>query len=344
MESKYKSLRAYSPSRLHFTLIDMQSSFSGRIYGGAGLAINEPGAIFSVSKNNSSNIVVNSNIQETDDLSELMSDLKITLNGVQENYDLGGIDINIERIVVPHRGFGSKSTTLLAAAATYCKLFDIDFNKKEIAKAAKRGGTSGIGVEAALSGGFIVDCGHPFKAKNYLFGNLKDTIPLDPAPIVCRFDFPNWPILIVIPNGRIIQGEEERRLVEEICPIPLSDVQSVSHITLMMLIPSIIEGDFSLFCNSINLIQSLKWKESEINAHKPVVGDLMEMLRGLGLEGVGMTSWGPAVFSFGTKLNNESEKNNILREVNSYLANTSGGECFVTYANNQGVQVEEIQD
>ncbi len=341
MNTNIKSINMKSPSRLHFTLIDMNGKYSGRVDGGVGLAIKDPFTSIVVHPRSDNIIFIN---QKTDDdqlYPELITEITSAVKQIQCNYSLKGVSIDIEKTIPAHSGFGSKTQTLLSASVAYCRMYGVTTIVRDICKLIGRGGTSGIGVEVFNSGGFVVDCGHPFYLKNYTFRPSSASKSLPPATLLGQYKFPDWPILIVTPRGRHIYGAEEQRLFDAICPIPLTDVQTCTHVVLMMLIPAVIEGDLETFCKGIDALQALAWKQFEIESQDAVVIKIMKELKNLEINGIGMSSWGPTIFAFGLPLI-RGEPHDLLRQVRSLLDINGGGDCFVTQAQNGGAMIKEV--
>lgn len=340
MENETLEVRVHSPSRLHFSLIDMHGSYSGRADGGAGLAIKEPGVRLIARPRHDSMVAISNESEQLVIDSELQNEITTALHNIQSRFDLAGVDIEVHSLIRPHSGLGSKTQFLMSCATAYCRLNRILIPTREIACLVGRGGTSGIGVEAFNSGGFVVDCGHSFQSKGYAFRPSSGSRSSSPGPLVGRYDFPGWPILVVTANARQLHGLEEQALFDKVCPIPLADAQACAHIVLMMLIPAVIEGDLQTFCKGINLLQVLTWKSSQIAAQGEIVKSIMDRLLGLGLEGVGMSSWGPTVYGFGSILENEQSSQTIIREVQDVLNSHKGGVAYITMASNCGAVIK----
>ena len=326
-------------ARLHFTLLDMHGAFSGRVDGGLGVPIEYPRVKLTMRKSSTSKVTsitsLSSNIE-----TEFEQQILAVLSNIQGEFRLGGVHVAFNECIPPHAGFGSKTQTLLSVAYGYCEMFDIKTTPESLAALIKRGGTSGIGVESFFNGGLIVDCGHKFENKGNLFTPSSLSSHITRPPLVGRYTFPNWPVLIVTPHqSRQIYGDVERALFEAVCPIPLGDVQQCAHVILMMTIPAVIESNLKVFCESINIFQKLRWKQFEINAQTPIVRETMKHLSDIGLDGIGMSSWGGSVFAFGEKLSYASDE--IIRKTNMFLAENGGGVCFVTNVKNNGARIEK---
>ena len=322
-------VKVITPSRIHFALIDLNGSL-GRVDGGIGLSLAHHG--FRI------------NAQDSDEMEiiappEIMPRANTILSLLKDRCDIGNARLEIEENIPSHVGLGSGTQLSLGIAQAICTLYDLGLTHQEMAFSVERGGTSGIGVAAFSQGGFIVDGGHGF-SKLFCEGKKNSFLPssaskgIKPPPIIARYDFPDWDILITIPNCKHISGNEEVKLFQTLCPMPLDDVRMISHITLLKLLPSVVQHDIVSFGEAVDLIQSVGWKKVEIEKQDEIVRQTMDFLRQKNGYGVGLSSWGPAIFCFGENL---TELQNITEE---FLAkNNPGGYCFLTRANNFGATV-----
>lgn len=335
-----RSIQITSGARLHITLLDMHGAFSNRVDGGLGVPLEYPRVKMTISRGRANGISVNTD-RHVSLSEEIRNQLINILGSIQEAFQLEGVEILFSETIPEHAGFGSKTQTLLAAAYGYGSLYDLTINPGILAQMVKRGGTSGIGVESFFHGGLIVDCGHSFESKGNTFTPSSRSYNIHPPPLVGRYPFPDWPVLIVTPHGgKQIYGDAEKKLFEEVCPIPLEDVQQCAHVILMMTIPAVLESDLKTFCKSVNIFQKLRWKQFEIDAQAPVVRKTMDYLAAIGLEGIGMSSWGASVFAFGEVLSYAPE--DTLHSVKAYLASIGGGYCFITRVKNDGALIEKF--
>jgi len=325
-----RKINIITPSRIHLALIDLNGSL-GRVDGGIGLTLSYPGFNITAMQSESTEII------GSDDLA-LRAEGIIEL--LKQEYDINDVSIEIEENIPSHVGLGSGTQLSLGVAQSICNLFDIDLTPQEIAFLVGRGGTSGIGVASFSQGGFIVDGGHEFSKDKICAGEKNSFLPssaskgIKPPPIIFRHDFPDWDILITIPDCKHISGEDEVRLFQTLCPVSLIDVQSISHIVLLKLLPAMIQSDLESFADAVDQIQSIGWKKVEINEQDEIVRQTMAFLSDNGGRGVGLSSWGPAIFCFGEDLKHlEKMTNEFLEE------NNPEGYCFLTRANNTGAMV-----
>ena len=337
-------LVAKTTGRLQIALIDLNGSYSNRVDGSIGLTLKHPETISIIEPLDNNEVLV-INHDEANISNETVKDTKKAIKIIQEKYKLSGVKIGLKKCLPLHSGFGSKTQSLLSIAAAYCQLNEVDYDYRDLAQDVGRGGTSGIGVEGFNSGGFIVDCGHDFDQKDRTFRCSGASKHVYPPPIVGRYDCPRWPILVVTPNNRTrFFGNSEVDHWKRNCPIPLYDAQACAHIALMMMIPAVIEDNLGLFCNGINKIQTLAWKRSLIDAQSPTVRKLFDHLRFLGLDGIGLSSAGPTVYALGASLLKKQFQENVLNEVSLFLEKNGGGNCIITFPNNNGAKIEKYRE
>ncbi len=319
-----------TPARLHFGLIDMNGEI-GRIDGGIGLSLESPHTLIEATKAD--------DIQaECKDEPEIIARVVEAVQKVCGRYGIGGAHVNVSERPLPHVGLGSATQTLVGAAHAVCMLYGLKRPSLELAQIVGRGGTSGIGVAAIESGGFILDGGHHFrrgKKSKHHYTPSSATIGVEPPPVLMRHDFPDWDILITVPLGEGASGLREVTLFKVVCPLPLEEVQRMCHIILMQMTPAVIEGDLETFGRSMVTFQELGFKVFEFRAQTELLMDCLQFLKDNGGIGVGMSSWGPALFAFGKDLSSLHEN------AQKWLDAHGGGKTILTRANNVGMRIIE---
>ncbi|PWB51939.1 MAG: beta-ribofuranosylaminobenzene 5'-phosphate synthase [Candidatus Methanoperedenaceae archaeon] len=311
--------RITTPSRLHLALIDMNASI-GRVDGSLGITLDDPAIKIEGKKYD---------IVEITGCSEHIDRMVNSVKAVLPDGE--GIKISIEEDYPSHIGLGSGTQVALAAGMAVNELYGLGLNVHEIAVKVGRGGTSGIGVAAFDKGGFIVDGGHKFSEKKAFLPSAASKLP--PAPVLLRSDFPDWDIVLAIPDQKGASQKNEVNIFQEKCPIPLREIESLSHVILMQLLPSLFEKDIVTFGKSINAIQELGFKKREVEL-QPVSKDLMHALRDGGAHGSGMSSFGPTVYAFG-------EDMNTLEKIASDFLEGKG-KVFRTRARNTGAIIRTL--
>lgn len=311
-------LRLRTPSRIHITLIDLNGSI-GRVDGGAGLALNEP--YIELTARESEDVVIKGSAINLDRF-------KTSADRMAE-FCGKGAEIKVLSDYESHVGLGSGTQISLAVGKAFNELYNLNLSTRQIAEIMGRGGTSGIGVAVFDHGGFVVDGGHSKKEK-------KDFLPSSasrakPAPLIARHNFPDWDVVVAVPNLKGFSGKKEVNLFQQYCPIPLDDVRELCHIILMKMLPSVVEADLDEFGEAVRRIQELGFKRAEVEQYGELIRGSFNLA-----ECVGMSSTGPAVYAV-TDTNSES----IAREIESYFAD-KGFECsvYITKARNRGVEIE----
>lgn len=321
-------VRITTPARLHFSLIDLNGAL-GRIDGGFGLAIEQPH--FCITAERATGIHVAASVYRKRACQVLAR--------LQETYPFPGIAIKFTAEIPMHSGFGSGTQLSLGIAQAVNCLYGLGLSVLDLAHAVGRGGTSGIGVAAFDTGGFIVDGGHRYPEQKASFLPSSAVGDISPPPILLRYPFPAWPLLLVIPKCSRIYGEAELELFRTLCPQPASVAPQLSHILLLQILPAILEQDMRRFGEALNQIQTFGWKRVEIDAQGIELQQTLNFLQHNGALGAGVSSWGPAICAVSQDIGE------LKRKTEAFLATLpKGGSCFVTCANNVGVQVAPVSD
>ncbi len=310
-------LKITTPSRLHLTLIDLNASI-GRVDGGVGITLDAP--VISIKAEKSDIIEIRGKSEHAE---------RMRTSAAMLLPEGAGIRIEIEKDYPSHIGLGSGTQAALASAMAVNKLYNLGLSAYELAIKAGRGGTSGIGVAAFESGGFILDGGHKFSEKKAFLPSAASKLP--PAPVLLRKDFPDWDIVVAVPEQKGASLKNEVNIFQKECPIPLQEVEKLSHIILMQLLPALVEEDIVTFGESINKIQEIGFKKKEVEL-QPVSAKLMQALREEGAYGAGMSSFGPTVYAFG------EDAGNLKKIAEEFLGEK--GMVFITKARNEGARIE----
>ncbi|MCQ8904899.1 MAG: beta-ribofuranosylaminobenzene 5'-phosphate synthase [Methanothermobacter sp.] len=285
-----------TPSRLHLTLIDLNGE-RGRLDGGVGITLKEPELVMGLEASDEMGAEFTPDTDEKlreEYRSKIMEAARRTLQhiGSDENFHF-----TIRSMFPPHSGLGSGTQISLATARLIAEYHGAEFTARELAHIVGRGGTSGIGVASFEEGGFIVDAGHSTREKSDFLPSSASSA--SPPPVIARYDFPEeWNIIIAIPEiDRSVSGRREVNIFQEYCPIPLRDVERLSHIILMKMMPAVIEGDIEAFGESLNEIQGTGFKRIERELQDPLLDRIIDSMISAGAAGAGMSSFGPTVYS-----------------------------------------------
>lgn len=319
-----------TPARLHFGLLDLNGEI-GRIDGGVGLALESPHTLIEAERADRLSA-------ECSDEPEITGRVVSALEAVRDRLGAGGARINIRERPLAHVGLGSATQTLLGAAHALCVLYGVEKDSSELARLVGRGGTSGIGVEAVRSGGFILDGGHSFRRganSKHEYTPSGASQGFEPPPVLARYDFPDWDVLVAVPLGEGASGLREVTIFKVVCPIPVEQVREMCHILLMQMMPAVLERDLEMFGRAMESFQTLGFKVFELRAQTRLLHDCLQFLKENGGIGAGMSSWGPALYAFGEDLGE------LRQRTREWLAAHGGGECILTRANNVGMRVVE---
>ena len=325
-----------TPSRLHLTLIDMNGTY-GRIDGGVGITIENPQLILEVES------IPNEDIEiifyESKNLSNLREDYikRIQSAAAKMKQFLGinhGFKFTVKKVFLSHSGLGSGTQLSLAVGRAVSNFHHRKLDASKIAQIVGRGGTSGIGVRAFDHGGFIVDGGHNKAQKTDFMPSSASKA--SPPPLLARYDFPNdWKIVLAIPKiDDRVSGLKEVNIFQDYCPIPLKEVEKLSHIILMKMMPSVVEKDLDSFGFSVNQIQEIGFKKVELQLQNPIIKQIMDNMRNTGAAGVGMSSFGPTIYAV-----TDTNPKNIKKAAQETMADISG-KVILTKAQNRGAITE----
>ncbi|RKU15550.1 beta-ribofuranosylaminobenzene 5'-phosphate synthase [Candidatus Poribacteria bacterium] len=318
-----RHVKITTPSRLHFSLLDLNGAL-GRIDGGFGLAIAEPN--FQIVAERATDIHLPSSVYR--------DRAATVLERLQKTYPFPGIRLTFQSEIPMHCGFGSGTQLSLGVVQAVNVLYELGLDVQELARVVGRGGTSGIGIAAFRTGGFIVDGGHRFPEQKSSFLPSSALGDISPPPVLLRYSFPEVPLLIVMPNCSRIYGDKEIELFKTLCPQPEWVAQKLSHILLMQILPALVEGDMPTFGKALNQIQTFGWKKVEIDAQGTELQLTLDFLRDSGAFGAGVSSWGSAICVVGEDIER------LRQDTEAFLRTLpDGGSCFVTQASDVGAQV-----
>lgn len=316
-------VKVKTPSRLHFGFIDLNGSL-GRIDGSVGLALAEPNVVVEAEKAGKLNVV---------NAGERSRELSEIVGKVAEFYGTGNkVKIRLIEEIPPHVGLGGTTQLYLATAKAVAEVAGIRPSVRELAWVVGRGGTSGIGVGAFEQGGFLVDGGHTFGSG----GEKKSFTPSGysqarPSPIISRLRFPDWTIMLFIPEERRgLHGKDELKYFKEKFPAPEEEAERISRIVLMKLLPAVAEKNLDGLDNAMKLFNKARsFKPDEETA------ELIKDVESAGGRGVSVSSFGPTVFAF-------ADEKKVAGGMIKRFDESYSGVTVITKARNRGAEVKEI--
>ena len=324
-----------TPSRLHMTLIDLNGSY-GRADGGIGLTIAKPNLCLKGEESERGIAIdFNEKISNTDIKKECITKISDSANKICSYFNLDcGFHFEVEEAYLPHSGLGSGTQLSLATAKLICEHIGKDLSGAELGNIVGRGGTSGVGIFSFDKGGFIVDGGHNLKEKGTFLPSAAS--PAKPPQLIGRYDFPeDWGVFIAIPQANhSVTGDKEIDLFQKYCPVPVRDVEQLSHLIFMNLLPFLLEKDIESFGSVINKIQNLGFKKVEVGLQPQKVKSLMENIRELGAYGAGMSSFGPTIYGIIDKKNQD-----VFKATKEIIGDD--GIVLMTKAQNHGYELKK---
>jgi beta-RFAP synthase len=127
-----------------------------------------------------------------------------------------------------------------------------------------------------------------------------------------------------------LSGDEETRAFAELPSPPDAEVERVSHLVLMQLLPALVEVDLTSFGQALSEVQRITgaWfaaQQGGIFAPGPTERLVADMVK-WGAVGVGQSSWGPAVYGLvGSEVEARNLANRIGRSIEPGGAVFEGG-------------------
>lgn len=327
--------RISTPSRLHFTLIDMNGEI-GRIDGSLGLALERPGVVLEFGPHERTVVRGGDHAERERVRAEIVAASEIL--EVEP-----GIEILIREMIPPHQGLGSGTQTRLAVLSALNHRFGLNHSPSRLGKISTRGGTSGIGINAFRCGGILLDGGHSVRLQKKSFAPSRFAAKAGQPPLLLRSDFPaTWKIALFIPSAHQgLSGQAELDFMLANTPIPLEEAQATSHIILMRLLPALRELDLETFGASVSALQDVGWKRRHWT--RPDLESLRSVKSAFdataGIQGRGLSSTGATVFGFydATKVADAELAASLRRELSDREA--MPGLVVCTSANNSGAQL-----
>jgi beta-ribofuranosylaminobenzene 5'-phosphate synthase len=267
-----------APARLHFGVLDLGGRL-GRSFGGLGAAIPSPSLLLEAA-------LASRVTAEGPDADRAIdfADRFLAFHGLSS-----GADLTLHRTIPSHAGLGSGTQLGLAVARALAELNGLPTDPAELARATARGKRSAIGTWTFAQGGFIVEGGRRPGSEEL-------------APLLARFTIPaSWRCVVAVPAGRRgLSGDAEAKAFEQLAPPPDREVERVSHLVLMQLLPALVEADLPSFGAALSAVQRITgaWfagQQGGVFAPGPTARLIADMAEA-GAAGVGQSSWGPAAY------------------------------------------------
>jgi beta-RFAP synthase len=191
-----------------------------------------------------------------------------------------------------------------------------------------------LGFHGFFHGGFLVEAGQ--KSQERI------------SPLVARLAFPEaWRIVLVIPPGESgVHGMEEKEAFQQLLTegIPLQQIEHLCRLTLLGLLPALVERDLKTFSEALfeyNSLAGQTFAKFQGGTYaSPRITELVQFIRGQGIPGVGQSSWGPTVFAI---TEDEIIANDLARHIRQSF-HLQENDVIVTSACNHGATVNVTEE
>jgi len=325
-------VRVSAPARLHLGFLDLNGS-SGRKFGSIGLAID------------THHTIVEAQLTTTHSISgiafspELHQKVKTIIDRFYDTLarhipaDEQGVQLSLLQLIPEHAGLGSGTQLALTIGTALCQLHKISATTLEIADQLGRGARSGIGIATFDHGGFIVD------------GGLSNSSSV--PPLLAHYNFPeSWRVITIMDNDHQgVHGAQELLAFKNLPTFPLDNSQAICHLTLMKLLPALVEQKIEAFGHAITEIQALigdHFAPAQGGRYTSQnVASILHYAYSLGHTGIAQSSWGPTGCIF---VKSDQVAQQLIHELKHYAnkqSNTTSELAFsVTQANYSGSNIE----
>ena len=323
-------VRVSTPARLHFGSLDLNGG-AGRKFGSIGIAIS------------SHQTIVEAHFTDVEVAHDAPQSIQQKLNRLitaffeafpdQISLPRQPVKLVVNTLIPEHAGLGSGTQLALAVGTALCRLYNLDASTSDIAAALDRGARSGIGIAAFDHGGFLIDGGL----------GPDSVIP----PLLGHYTYPDeWRIVLIMETqSQGVHGTAETAAFKTLPPFPISQSHAICHLTLMKLLPALVEQDIDAFGQSITDIQNLIGDHfSAVQGGRYTsdsVAALLNHATQLGHQGIAQSSWGPTGCIF---VNNEETGTQLIEQLNNYVKQYFQADTnytlLMTTANSTGAKIE----
>ncbi len=296
-----------APARLHFGVLDLRGAL-GRRFGGIGAAAPEP------------TLLLSARLDRTLGVEGVAADRAETFaRAFLAHHELqAGVRISIHRALPPHAGLGSGTQLALAVARAIAELHRLPTAAAALASAVGRAQRSAIGTWTFDGGGLVVEGGRRVD---------RDGV----GPLIARIAFPSsWRCVVAVPRQPpAINGADEAAALAALPPPPEGEVERVSHLVVMALLPALADADLAGFGRALTTIQMAtgRWFAS-VQGGAFARGPSEELVRRMaerGAAGVGQSSWGPAVYGI---VDGETAGARLAEDIRAALEHCGGGTVY----------------
>jgi len=269
-----------APSRLHFGLWSLGGG-QGRQFGGVGAMIDQP--------------QLQLVIEPAEELAASGNSAQRVIAFARRWAGFHAIEppacrMSIRMAIPEHAGLGSGTQLALSVAAglnAFCGL--PSQTPHELALSVGRGLRSAVGTYGFVFGGLIVEQGK---------------LPDEPiSRLDCRIDLPDeWRFVLVRPRGMTgLAGSDEVQAFAALAAVPPHVTENLVAEVRDRLVPAAATGNFAQFAETLYRYGRMAGECFAARQggpyNGPIITTLVERIRGLGMQGVGQSSWGPTIFA-----------------------------------------------
>jgi beta-ribofuranosylaminobenzene 5'-phosphate synthase len=284
-------VRILARPRIHIGLVDLGMA-SLRSYGGLGFAVNGIPTIWRVEHARST---VLCGLERLDQRAQ--TELSSLAKRVADRCRSNGFCATLEQVADQHVGLGTKTSLSLALISAVDVLNGLGMSTSEILTLSNRGGASGAGVNLFSCGGIVWDGGHR-ATREQVFLPSGSQEPIEPPPVLGRWEFPHaWRIALMLPRGKLANGEYEREFFRKNTPLPKAEVLETMAIMYHGVIPAFVTHDATTLRSALVELHRIGFKHREVAAQSE---ETRAALTRLQLESdlpVGMSSMGPMIYA-----------------------------------------------
>ena len=273
-----RATRVEAAARLHLGFLDPDAS-RGRRFGSIGLAIDGFSTVVQVAPDHGLSVTGSGAARARTYVDRLVAHYNLPL----------AFKVSIERAIPAHAGLGSGTQLALALGTAILAAHGRQASAREVAAVLDRGKRSGIGLGLFERGGLIVDGGHgPATAMPPVIAQL-------PVPLSWRA------VLVLDRSDEGLNGRAESAAFAALPRMSTAAAAGLCHVTLMALLPAIVESDFAAFSHAIAEVQAVIGDHfARVQAGRftsaSVRSAIAHATANCGLVGVGQSSWGPTAF------------------------------------------------
>lgn len=276
-----QTIQVRAPSRLHFGMLSLGDPCQ-RQYGGVGVMIDSPGLILETTPC--------SHLRVYGPHARRIREFACQWARYRK---LGSTPkCRFELVSAPrqHIGLGTGTQLALSVATSLNALYRFPTpSAAELAASVSRGERSAVGTYGFVRGGLVIELG---KRSNESFATLERRVPL---PESWRF------VLIVAADEQGPCGETEKRLFRQLPLVPRQTTDELKRELREHLVPAAETGCIERFGESVYRYGLMAGKCFAPCQGGPFANERLaqwvRLIRGMGVGGVGQSSWGPTLFA-----------------------------------------------